>query len=121
MWEFSVGLYMISVWPNSLLFAAIYGVVESASTAFFGPIVGDLVDKLAYVKVLSFRRFKTPSNLLTVMKSTNKGNKKHKQRIHIEIYMVNSVLAIAMDREKVNYWQKMIILQIQRRHTSRVG
>ncbi|XP_008464245.2 solute carrier family 40 member 2 isoform X1 [Cucumis melo] len=52
MWEFSVGLYMISVWPNSLLFAAIYGVVESASTAFFGPIVGDLVDKLAYVKVL---------------------------------------------------------------------
>lgn len=53
MWEFSVGLYMISVWPNSLLFAAIYGVVESASTAFFGPIVGDLVDKLAYVKVFS--------------------------------------------------------------------
>ncbi|XP_022949805.1 solute carrier family 40 member 1-like isoform X1 [Cucurbita moschata] len=52
MWEFSVGLYMISVWPNSLLFAAIYGVVESASTAFFGPIVGDWVDKLAYVKVL---------------------------------------------------------------------
>lgn len=52
MWEFSVGLYMISVWPNSLLFAAIYGVVESASTAFFGPVVGDWVDKLAYVKVL---------------------------------------------------------------------
>ncbi|XP_038883885.1 solute carrier family 40 member 2-like isoform X2 [Benincasa hispida] len=52
MWEFSVGLYMISVWPNSLLFAAIYGVVESASTAFFGTIVGELVDKLAYVKVL---------------------------------------------------------------------
>lgn len=52
MWEFSVGLYMISVWPNSLLFAAVYGVVESASTAFFGPIVGEWVDKLAYVKVL---------------------------------------------------------------------
>ncbi|XP_041026209.1 solute carrier family 40 member 2-like [Juglans microcarpa x Juglans regia] len=52
MWEFSVGLYMISIWPDSLLFAAIYGVVESASTALFGPIVGQWVDRLTYVKVL---------------------------------------------------------------------
>ncbi|GAY32154.1 hypothetical protein CUMW_000870 [Citrus unshiu] len=52
MWEFSVGLYMISVWPDSLLFAAIYGAVESASIALFGPIVGHWVDKLTYVKVL---------------------------------------------------------------------
>lgn len=51
MWEFSVGLYMISVWPDSLLFAAIYGAVESASIALFGPIVGHWVDKLTYVKV----------------------------------------------------------------------
>ncbi|KAJ4704321.1 Solute carrier family 40 protein [Melia azedarach] len=52
MWEFSVGLYMISVWPDSLLFAAIYGAIESASIAFFGPFVGQLVNKLTYVKVL---------------------------------------------------------------------
>ncbi|XVE76638.1 hypothetical protein DITRI_Ditri12bG0189500 [Diplodiscus trichospermus] len=52
MWEFSVGLYMISVWPDSLLLAAIYGAVESASTALFGPIVGRWVDRLTYVKVL---------------------------------------------------------------------
>ncbi|XP_021289871.1 solute carrier family 40 member 1-like [Herrania umbratica] len=52
MWEFSVGLYMISVWPDSLLLAAIYGAVESASTALFGPIVGRWVDRLSYVKVL---------------------------------------------------------------------
>ncbi|EXB99416.1 Solute carrier family 40 member 2 [Morus notabilis] len=52
MWEFSVGLYMISLWPDSLLFAAIYGVVESASTALFGPILGQLVDRLTYKKVL---------------------------------------------------------------------
>ncbi|KAF5737270.1 hypothetical protein HS088_TW13G00149 [Tripterygium wilfordii] len=52
MWEFSVGLYMISVWPDSLLLAAIYGVVEAASTALFGPVIGQLVDRLAYVKVL---------------------------------------------------------------------
>ncbi|PON53590.1 Ferroportin [Parasponia andersonii] len=52
MWEFSVGLYMIYLWPDSLLFAAIYGVLESASTALFGPIVGHWVDRLTYVKVL---------------------------------------------------------------------
>lgn len=51
MWEFSVGLYMISIWPESLLLAAIYGVVESSSTALFGPIIGQLVDKLTYLKV----------------------------------------------------------------------
>ncbi|KAA3465520.1 solute carrier family 40 member 2-like isoform X1 [Gossypium australe] len=52
MWEFSVGLYMISVWPDSLLLVAIYGVVESSSTALFGPIIGRWVDRLTYVKVL---------------------------------------------------------------------
>ncbi|KAJ7950064.1 Solute carrier family 40 protein [Quillaja saponaria] len=52
MWEFSVGLYMISLWPDSLLFAALYGVVESASPALFGPIIGQWVDRLTYVKVL---------------------------------------------------------------------
>ncbi|KAL0338113.1 UNVERIFIED_CONTAM: Solute carrier family 40 member 2 [Sesamum angustifolium] len=52
MWEFSVGLYMINVWPDSLLLAAAYGVVESASTALFGPLIGQLVDKLSYIQVL---------------------------------------------------------------------
>lgn len=52
MWEFSVGLYMIRVWPGSLLFAAVYGVVESASVAVFGPMVGALVDSLTYLQVL---------------------------------------------------------------------
>ncbi|MED6108398.1 Solute carrier 40 member 2 [Stylosanthes scabra] len=52
MWEFSVGLYMINIWPDSLLYAAIYGAVESASTAVFGPVIGRLLDRLSYVKVL---------------------------------------------------------------------
>ncbi|KAH1256489.1 Solute carrier family 40 member 1 [Glycine soja] len=52
MWEFSVGLYMINIWPDSLLYAAIYGAVESASIALFGSIIGRWVDKLCYVKVL---------------------------------------------------------------------
>lgn len=53
MWEFSVGLYMINIWPNSLLLAAVYGVVESASTAFLGPSIGQWLDRLTYVKVSS--------------------------------------------------------------------
>ncbi|KAJ3688309.1 hypothetical protein LUZ61_017473 [Rhynchospora tenuis] len=52
MWEFSVALYMISIWPDSLLFTAIYGVVESASIAIFGPLIGSLVDRLTYLQVL---------------------------------------------------------------------
>ncbi|RDX66340.1 Solute carrier family 40 member 1, partial [Mucuna pruriens] len=52
MWEFSVGLYMINIWPESLLYAAIYGAVESASIAVFGPLIGRWVDKLSCVRVL---------------------------------------------------------------------
>ncbi|XP_002526704.2 solute carrier family 40 member 2 isoform X1 [Ricinus communis] len=52
MWEFSVGLYMINLWPNSLILAAIYGATESATIAVFGPLVGQWAEKLSYVKVL---------------------------------------------------------------------
>ncbi|XP_044474250.1 solute carrier family 40 member 2-like isoform X2 [Mangifera indica] len=52
MWEFSVALYMISIWPDSLLFAAIYGAIESASTALFGSIIGQWVERLTYKKAL---------------------------------------------------------------------
>lgn len=52
MWEFSVGLYMINIWPDSLLFTAVYGVVEATSTALFGPFIGKWVDQLTYMQVL---------------------------------------------------------------------
>ncbi|CAM8964720.1 unnamed protein product [Rhodiola kirilowii] len=52
MWEFSVGLYMINIWPESLLLTAVYGVVETSSTALFGPMIGQLVDRFTYMKVL---------------------------------------------------------------------
>ncbi|KAF2306498.1 hypothetical protein GH714_018717 [Hevea brasiliensis] len=57
MWEFSVGLYMITLWPNSLILAAIYGAIESASVALFGPIVGQCAEKLTYVKSTNFTAF----------------------------------------------------------------
>lgn len=43
---------MINVWPDSLLMAAAYGVVESASTTLFGPLVGQWIDNSTYPKVL---------------------------------------------------------------------
>lgn len=52
MWEFSVALYMINIWPDTLLLTALYGVVESASIALFGPLIGQWVSMLSYVKVL---------------------------------------------------------------------
>uniref|UniRef100_A0A1J3EXL4 Solute carrier family 40 member n=1 Tax=Noccaea caerulescens TaxID=107243 RepID=A0A1J3EXL4_NOCCA len=51
-WEFSVALYMIYLWPNSLFLTAMYGAVESGSTAIFGPVVGQMIDGMSYVKVL---------------------------------------------------------------------
>ncbi|KAL9276356.1 hypothetical protein ACSQ67_026094 [Phaseolus vulgaris] len=68
MWEFSVGLYMVNIWPDSLLYAAIYGAVESASIALFGPIIGRWVDKLSYVKVL--RLWLVTQNLSFVIAGT---------------------------------------------------
>ncbi|KAJ0696020.1 putative ferroportin-1 [Helianthus annuus] len=45
---------MINIWPDSLLMAAAYGVVESASTTLFGPLVGQWIDNSTYPKVLRF-------------------------------------------------------------------
>ncbi|PIN19700.1 Iron transporter [Handroanthus impetiginosus] len=52
MWEFSVAIYMINIWPESLLLAAAYGVVETASAALFSPLIGRWVDKFSYIQVL---------------------------------------------------------------------
>nr|WRQ72733.1 ferroportin transporter IREG2 [Leucocroton havanensis] len=52
LWEFSVGLYMIALWPNSLLLPAVYGAMESASISFFGSFIGQWVQKLPYHQAL---------------------------------------------------------------------
>ncbi|CAN8241699.1 unnamed protein product [Cochlearia groenlandica] len=43
---------MIYLWPNSLLLAAVYGAIESSSTAAFGPVVGQWIEAMDYVKLL---------------------------------------------------------------------
>ncbi|KAL3693438.1 hypothetical protein R1sor_007089 [Riccia sorocarpa] len=52
MWEFAVGLLMITVWPDSLLLTAIYGLTEAASVAVFGVLVGNWVDRTPRLKVV---------------------------------------------------------------------
>ncbi|BFI31265.1 solute carrier family 40 (iron-regulated transporter), member 1 [Marchantia polymorpha subsp. ruderalis] len=52
MWEFAVGLFMITIWPDSLLLAAVYGLTETASIAAFGVVVGNWVDRTPRLKVV---------------------------------------------------------------------
>lgn len=52
MWEFAVGLFMLQVWPDSLLLVAIYGLVETASVATLGVVVGELVDKCPRLRMV---------------------------------------------------------------------
>ena len=49
MWELSVCLFMIYVWSDSLLVTALYGIVEAASIAIFGPTIGYWIDISRYV------------------------------------------------------------------------
>ncbi|KAJ7532070.1 hypothetical protein O6H91_14G071000 [Diphasiastrum complanatum] len=51
MWEFAVGLFMIAIRPGSLVLPAMYGLVEAASVAAFGVVVGEWVDKFPRLKV----------------------------------------------------------------------
>ncbi|KAL2633833.1 hypothetical protein R1flu_005312 [Riccia fluitans] len=52
MWEFAVGLLMITIWPDSLLLTAVYGLTEAASIAAFGVVVGNWVDRTHRLKVV---------------------------------------------------------------------
>eukprot|EP00040_Diaphanoeca_grandis_P014078 m.71210 g.71210 ORF g.71210 m.71210 type:complete len:700 (+) comp24327_c0_seq1:133-2232(+) len=45
MWEFASALLLISIWPDTLLLAAMYGLAGSGAVVFFGPSVGDWVDQ----------------------------------------------------------------------------
>ena len=48
---------MLQVWPDSLLLVAIYGLVETASVATLGVVVGKLVDKCPRLRVRMLQNF----------------------------------------------------------------
>ncbi|EFJ20592.1 hypothetical protein SELMODRAFT_108593 [Selaginella moellendorffii] len=45
MWDFYVSLFMISIWPKSLVLTAVYGLGEALSIAVLGVYVGEWIDK----------------------------------------------------------------------------
>lgn len=52
MWEFGVGLFMIAIWPDSLLLTSVYGLVEDLAVVSMGVTVGKWVDRTPRLKVL---------------------------------------------------------------------
>ena len=44
MWGFVAALFLVILYPGSLLLPAIFGFLVQLSTAFFGTLVGDWVD-----------------------------------------------------------------------------
>ena len=44
MWGFIASLFLVNLYPGSLLFPAIFGFLVQLSTATFGTLVGDWVD-----------------------------------------------------------------------------
>ncbi|KAL4225216.1 hypothetical protein ACF0H5_015907 [Mactra antiquata] len=50
MWAFGVGLFMVIIYPESLLLTAIYGLSMGCSVLLFGALVGDWIDKTPRLK-----------------------------------------------------------------------
>ena len=45
MWNFAVGMFLITLSPGSLRLTAIYGFMTGLSTLLFGALIGDAVDR----------------------------------------------------------------------------
>ena len=50
MWEFAVILFLLRLFPESLLLVGVYGLVMKLAVVVFGTIVGDWVDINARIK-----------------------------------------------------------------------
>ena len=50
MWEFAVTLFLLRLFPESLLLVGVYGLIMQLAVVVFGTIVGDWVDTNARLK-----------------------------------------------------------------------
>lgn len=50
MWYFAVGLFMIYLSKANLRLTATYGFALGGAVMFFGPILGDMVDRMPRLK-----------------------------------------------------------------------
>jgi len=44
MWQFAITLFLLQLYPGSLLLVGVYGLVMQLAVVVFGTIVGDWVD-----------------------------------------------------------------------------
>ena len=45
MWEFSIGLILLDLHPNSLALVALFGLVDSLAQVLAGPYTGAFIDR----------------------------------------------------------------------------
>ncbi len=50
MWGFAVSLFMVLLYPGSLLLPGIHGFIVQVTVAMFGTVVGDWVDYYSRMK-----------------------------------------------------------------------
>ena len=50
MWSFAVTLFLLRLYPESLLLVGVYGLIMQLAVVVFGTIVGDWVDTNARIK-----------------------------------------------------------------------
>ncbi len=57
MWNFSIGLYLIHIYPNSLLLPAIHGVISSIVVFFASPLIGKWIERTPRLKEIQVSLF----------------------------------------------------------------
>ena len=53
MWEFSIGLILLELCPDSLALVALFGLIDSIAQVIAGPHIGAYVDRHAFLPCLS--------------------------------------------------------------------
>ena len=53
MWTFAVTLFLLKLYPESLLLVGVYGLIMQLAVVVFGTVVGDWVDTNARMKGVS--------------------------------------------------------------------
>ena len=57
MWQFSIGLYFIKLYPGSFLLAAIHGIISSSLVFVTAPIIGHWVERTTRLKEIQISLF----------------------------------------------------------------
>eukprot|EP00048_Salpingoeca_helianthica_P019486 m.244934 g.244934 ORF g.244934 m.244934 type:complete len:611 (+) comp34197_c0_seq1:92-1924(+) len=92
MWDFAIALFMIEIWPSSILMAAVYGLCSTATIVLLGPVAGNFVD--------------THPRLTSVRLST------FGQNLMVLVCMVAVIIVLGMDKTTLGplFWVLIVII-----------